>query len=800
MRWHKDKLVNDGVLRHPADSKAWKDFDLKHMSFAMGGRNVRLGIASDGFNPFGNISNSYSMWPVFVVPYNLPPWKCMKDPFFMMSLLIPGPKAPGNDIDVYLQPLISELKELWDVGVSTYDAASGQNFCLRAAVLWTINDFPAYGNLSGWITKGKLACPSCNKDTSNKWLKHGNKTVYMRHRRFLPLNHKWRDSKTFDGTIEDGEKPESLSSENLLNQLSHAKLKLRHNLDVMHIEKNVCDSVLGTLMNIDEKTKDTYKTRLDLKEMGIRRELHPICVNGQTKLPPACYSLSSTEKRGLCQFLHSMKLLNGMASNISRCVNIRDCKITGLKSHDCHIILQQLLPVALRGYLQRDIRETIIELCVFFKELTSKTLKVDVLERLNTDIVLILCKLEKIFPPSFFDIMIHLLIHLAHEAMLGSPTQYRWMYPFERKMHNLKAYVRNKAHPEGSIAEGYTDHECLTFCSMYFYGIETRFNWPERNYDGDEANQMKNISVFKPNVRLLGAPIYDELNLFDWTKIRWEHRAELENDCVRNIEKKQEEEFHKWFTKHVSKSIDFYGVLKDIIEVPYLGQNRVVIFECDWWDLSGTRGILIDEHNLISVNVRKTWYKNDPFVLACQTQQVFYLNDIKLGNDWRVVDKSQPRGNYDVLEQEVENEERLYFDNPYQQEQSKDIINIVEDDNDDILLCMNDMHMIDVDVNVEDQNEFIDNFVVMIVMQTTPLSTMTNTRKTTFYLIMRMTQKKIIFLLIKRITHKCLTFMSPNIVTPTWWLTTPDFCTSFIYNDVCNRRLGSIHLFFFLSF
>ena len=56
----------------------------------------------------------------------------------------------------------------------------------------------------------------------------------------------------------------------------------------------------------------------------------------------------------------------------------------------------------------------------------------DVLERLDRDIVLILCKLEKIFPPSFFDIMVHLPIHLAHEALLAGPTQYRWMYPFER--------------------------------------------------------------------------------------------------------------------------------------------------------------------------------------------------------------------------------------------------------------------------------------------------------------------------------------------------------------------------------
>ena len=82
-----------------------------------------------------------------------------------MSTLIPGPKAPGNDIDVYLQPLIDELKELWDNGVQTYDASMKEMFQLYVSILWTINDFPAYGNLSGWSTKGKFACPCCNKDT-----------------------------------------------------------------------------------------------------------------------------------------------------------------------------------------------------------------------------------------------------------------------------------------------------------------------------------------------------------------------------------------------------------------------------------------------------------------------------------------------------------------------------------------------------------------------------------------------------------------------------------------------------------
>ena len=66
-----------------------------------------------------------------------------------MSLLIPGPNVPGKDIDVFLRPLIDELKELWNVGVETYDASTQNSFRLHAVVLWTINDFPAYENLYG---------------------------------------------------------------------------------------------------------------------------------------------------------------------------------------------------------------------------------------------------------------------------------------------------------------------------------------------------------------------------------------------------------------------------------------------------------------------------------------------------------------------------------------------------------------------------------------------------------------------------------------------------------------------------
>ena len=70
-----------------------------------------------------------------LIPYNLPPWMCMKQTFIMLSLLIPSPIAPGNDIDIYLQPLIDELNDLWEIRIETYDASTKQNFCMHATIL-----------------------------------------------------------------------------------------------------------------------------------------------------------------------------------------------------------------------------------------------------------------------------------------------------------------------------------------------------------------------------------------------------------------------------------------------------------------------------------------------------------------------------------------------------------------------------------------------------------------------------------------------------------------------------------------
>ena len=218
--------------------------------------------------------------------------------------------------------------------------------------------------------------------------------------------------------------------------------------------------------------------------------------------PIACYILTTKERIEFCKFL------DGYAANLSRNVSLNDVKISGLKTHNFHVLFQKLLPVAIRSYLNKDVCTTIIELCSFFQQLCAKTLYVKDLEKLEEGIVLILCKLERIFPPIFFDIMVHLMVHFPHEAKLAGPVKYQWMYPFERyiliilfiiiiillcnimfsfkhiylfenfihrNLGTLKRYARNKALPEGSIVEAYTVNEALTFCSMYLTGIETRY-------------------------------------------------------------------------------------------------------------------------------------------------------------------------------------------------------------------------------------------------------------------------------------------------------------------------------------
>ena len=131
-------------MTHPSHDEAWHHFDQTYPDFASDPCNIRLGLCA--------------VRPLIVVPYNLPPEMCIKDPYLFLTYIIPGPDNPKTNIDAYLQILIDELNELWYDGVLTYDILTKQNFMLNATLMWTINNFPTYEMLFGWMAQRKLAC------------------------------------------------------------------------------------------------------------------------------------------------------------------------------------------------------------------------------------------------------------------------------------------------------------------------------------------------------------------------------------------------------------------------------------------------------------------------------------------------------------------------------------------------------------------------------------------------------------------------------------------------------------------
>ncbi|XP_021718775.1 uncharacterized protein LOC110686459 [Chenopodium quinoa] len=415
------KREKNGKMRHPADSCAWKEFDERHYDFSKDPRNVRLGLSSDGFNPF-------------------------------------GPKGLGNDIDVFLEPLIDELEILWKVGVETYDASRCETFTLHAALIYTIDDFPAYGNLSGWPTKGKRACPYCNVDTCSIYLK-GSK-----------------------------------------------------------------------------KSKDTTLSRLDLVHLNIRKNLHPKEVSGKTYLPPANFTLSKKEKEEMLAVLASVRVPNGYAANIKR--RFVDGKLSGLKSHD----------------------------------------------------------------HPFFDIMVHLVIHLPYEEKILGLVFQRWMYPIERYLQTLQSYVRNKSCPEASIANGALAVECLGFCARYMQDVETKENRPSKENEGNGNDVHIGLSIFSLKCRAMskkknykpGYYVIEQAHNYVlancetiqvYAREYYKALCEQYNNNYEIIDDMYKRNFSKWFANsvsmHVSSDTCVADDLKYLSCFPSMWVNTMTKFTCN---------------------------------------------------------------------------------------------------------------------------------------------------------------------------------------------------------------------------
>ncbi|GJX65684.1 acidic leucine-rich nuclear phosphoprotein 32 family member A [Tanacetum coccineum] len=349
MTWHSTgKSKENGQMNHLVDGKARNFFDIIHSEFAKDPRNIRLGLDADGFNPFGNLSQTYNMWPAIMTTYITPPWMCMKETSFMLTMLIPGPKSPVKDIDVFLQPLIKELQTLW----------------------------------SG--------------------------------------------------------------------------------------------------------------------------------------------------------------------------------------------------------------------------------------------------------------------------AILGGPVYMRWMYPFERYMKKLKNYVRNKAKPEGSIAEGYVAEEALTFCSHYLKGVETRFNRPDRN--GFGLNPTDTFQVFQSICEPVGKEVYTTMDTKVMQKVVWfilNNSPEI--DAYIDAYKKPESNANSYAACVVN-------------ELTYIGNRKVVLFRCKWFDTKNPPFARSDrskrsyiKQGINHILTDKDSFRDQQYILATHARQVFYLEDpARRPPHWKVVEDVHHRKIWhrDVVEDE----------------------------------------------------------------------------------------------------------------------------------------------------
>jgi hypothetical protein len=172
--WHDEgrkELKQDGKFRHPADAAQWGNINNHFMWFDEDVRSIQFAMSTDGVNTFSNQSSTHSTCPIVLSLYNLPPWLCKKHKYMMLKILVSGAKQPGDRTDVYLRPLVDDLKILWKPGVKeVWDEYKCEEFTMCSMLFTTINDNLVHRNLSGQSKRKDAVCPHCLEDTCAVWL------------------------------------------------------------------------------------------------------------------------------------------------------------------------------------------------------------------------------------------------------------------------------------------------------------------------------------------------------------------------------------------------------------------------------------------------------------------------------------------------------------------------------------------------------------------------------------------------------------------------------------------------------
>jgi hypothetical protein len=199
--------------------------------------------------------------------------------------------------------------------------------------------------------------------------------------------------------------------------------------------------------------------------MKIRQDLHPVDKgNGRYELPPASYNLTRDEKKAMCDSLRGIRVPSRFTSNIRKLVLMKYLSLCGYNCHDSHLLLTVFLLIAIRAIKPVYVNMVITRLCYFFNRISQKVLDEDELQDLQEFIGETMAQLEICFPPRFSDITKHLMIHMVDQIRALGPLYLHEMWTYERFMSILNRYVLNRAHPEGSMIEGYSTEEVIESC------------------------------------------------------------------------------------------------------------------------------------------------------------------------------------------------------------------------------------------------------------------------------------------------------------------------------------------------
>ena len=202
----------------------------------------------------------------------------------------------------------------------------------------------------------------------------------------------------------------------------------------------MCENLVRTLFG----DTDGIKSREDMRVRNIRRHLHlrqnP---DGQTFfMSDAPYVLKREEREEFLRTLKDLKFPSQYVGPLKK--RIQDGKLFGLKIHDFHVLLQQVMPLCLRNIGNPKVTAAVMHVSRLFRRICSKVVDSQDRQQMLLDIAETICFLKKEFSPSIFVMMMHLPIHLVEELFLCGPVQTRWMYPFERYMKGLKGFVNKQ--------------------------------------------------------------------------------------------------------------------------------------------------------------------------------------------------------------------------------------------------------------------------------------------------------------------------------------------------------------------